>query len=422
MPKKNKNQKNNEKVSVLKEQIKNVKQYLELDLSSKSAGGLLPYKIVLDSLSQVLELKEQNDESSIDKIREILLSVNKANLDLKINNIKKLTEKPLPQDLYEAKELYKARNKKYEERKNFHNKLVDKGNQMQEDRNSMIKKYEIERQNLIKESEQYVKDLQKKSDPDEPVRKKLLEENQKLKEDIQKHLSEGLKLKEDFDKQLKEGGLDIKKFEEKSKTNFQNKIESFQEKAQGGILLNTSLKNELFQVQQRNKELLRFKLVADEQYRKLQQEMKNKANESIMISTENIELQARINESQKNKEELYELINEKEKLAKKINVMKSLNDKYKSQYDELIGEKKKKKKKKNKKKKKKKEDKDKDKEKDKEVKNSTNTDTDITTTENNHNRFLYYPFIHNHDQMNKFSDSEKEQILQHHCCCCHLHH
>ena len=51
-------------------------------------------------------------------------------------------------------------------------------------------------------------------------------------------------MKEDFDKQLKEGGFDIKNFEETSKKQFQNTIESFQEKAQGGILLNTSLKTE----------------------------------------------------------------------------------------------------------------------------------------------------------------------------------
>ena len=305
MPKKNKNQKNNEKGSILKEQIKNVKQYLDLDLSSKSAGGLLPYKIILDSLSQVLELKDNNDGSSTNKMRDILLSVNKANLDLKINNVKKKAEKPHQKDLYYAEELFKARNKKYEERKNFHNKLVDKGNKIQEDRNEMIKNFEIDRKKLIKESEQYVKDLQKKSDPNEPVRKKLLEENQKLKADIQNFVNEGLKLKEDFEKQLKEGGLEIKNFEEKSKINLKNTIESFHEKAQGGMILNTTLKSELIQLQQKNHEIERFTKVADEQYKKLQEEIKKKANETIIISTENIELQARINESQKNKEELY---------------------------------------------------------------------------------------------------------------------
>ena len=414
MRKKNKNQKNNEKVSTLKEQIKNIKQYLDLDLSSKSAGGLLPYKIVLNSLSQVLELKDHKDESSTNKMRDILLSVNKANLDLKINNIKKMGEKPLPKDLYYAEELFKVRNKKCEERKNFHNKLVDKGNKMQEDKIEMIKKYEEERKNLIRESEQYVKDLQKKSDPNEPVRKKLLEENQKLKVDIQKYVNEGIKLKEELDKQIREGSLDIQNLEENSKKNIQSKIETFQEKTKGGIFLNASLKSELIQLQQRNHELERFKRIADEQYKKLELEIKAKVNETIMISTENIELQARINESQKNKEELYELINEKEKLLKKINLMKGLNDNYKSQYKELIGETAKKKKKR----------KNKNKKKNKKKQTDGNEDTNSTTyvnpnsinAEHDHNHIYYYIHHHNHDIPNK------QQIEHYHCFCSHFHH
>ena len=300
MPKKKKNDRKKDKEnkgSMMKEQIKNCKEFLDLDLSSKSAGGLLPYKFIIDSLSQALELKNQTEESSTNKMRELFLSINKANLDVKISNIKKKIEKPLQQDLDAAEEVFNAKHKKYEERKNLHNKLVDKGNKIQEDRNEMIKKYEAERQELIKESEDYVKSLQEKTDPNNPERKKLLEENEKLKGDIQKFINEGLKLKEDFDKQVKEGGFDIKNFEEKSKLDFQNTIQSFQEKAQGGILLNTSLKTELLQLRNKNQELERFQKMADDQYNKLQQEIKNKVNESISLSTENLEMHARINES-----------------------------------------------------------------------------------------------------------------------------
>ena len=173
MPKKKKKEKKDDKGSVMKEQIKNCKQYLDLDLSSKSVAGLLQYKLILDSLSKALELKDQTDESSSKKLREIFLSVNKLNLDVKINNIKKMLEKPLQKDLDAAEEVFNARHKKYEERKNIHNKLVDKGNKIQQERAEMIKRYEDERKNLIKESEDYVKELQKKTDPNEPERKTL---------------------------------------------------------------------------------------------------------------------------------------------------------------------------------------------------------------------------------------------------------
>ena len=398
--KKKKNQKKEDKISAQKEQIKNAKQYLDLDLSSKSAGGLLPYKLILDSLSQALELKDQTDESSTNKLRDIFLSINRSNLDVKINNVKKTIEKPLKKDLEEAEEVFNVRHKKYEERKNLHNKLADKGNKIQEERNEMIKKYEEERQNIIKQSEDYVKDLQTKTDPNNPERKKLLEENEKLKGDIQNYINEGLKMKDDFDKQLKEGGFDIKNFEEKSKLDFQNTIESFQEKAQSGILLNTSLKTELLQLQQRNQELERFQRITDEQYKKLQEEIKNKANESIRISTENLEMQMRITETQNNKDELIKLMKEKQALQKKINLMKSLNDKYKAQYEELTGEKtKKKKKKKNKKNKKNKKSGD------------ESSTTNSTITEHDHG--------HAHEHVD--SDEGEEEDEHHHCCCGHHH-
>ena len=399
MPKKSKKQKKDEKASILKEQIKNCKDYLDLDLSSKSAGGLLPYKLILDSLSQAIELKNQNDESCNKKLLDIFLSVNKANLDLKIGNIKKMTEKPLPQDLQEAEKAFNAQHKKYEDRKNLHNKLVDKGNKLQEDRNQMIKDYEARRLKLIKDSEDYVRDLQSKTDPNNPERKVLLEENEKLKNDIQKYVNEGLKMKEDFDKQLKEGGFDIKNFEEKSKKDFQNTIESFQEKAQGGIILNTSLKTELLQLQQRNQELERFKKMADDQYNKLQQEIKNKANESIRISTENLEMQMRINETTNNKEELIKLIQEQQSILKKVNLMKSLNEKYTDQYNELTGPGEKKKKKKKKKKKNK--------------KNKKGGDESSTTTSNTG---------HAHEHGDSDEDEDEPEQEHHHCCCGHEHH
>ena len=76
----------------------------------------------------------------------------------------------------------------------------------------------------------------------------------------------------------------------------------------------------------------------------------------MKLSYENLDLQNRIQESSKNKEEVLKLIKEQQSIYKKINMMKSLNSKYIKQYEELTGEKinKKKKRKKNKNKKNKK--------------------------------------------------------------------
>ena len=402
MPKKKKN----ENKSQMKEQVKNCKQYLNLDLSSKSVGGLLPYKFLLDSLTKALEFKEKTDEDSCNKLRELYLSVNKENYDIKISNIKKKMEKPLKSDLDEANEVFNQRNKEYEEKQNFHKKLVDKGNKIQEDRNEMIKKSEEERQKLINDSNDYVKDLQQQTDPNNPERKKLLEENENLKKQIQDTIQEGLKMKDDFDKMLQQSGLALDQMQKGKEEEIKDTLNKFQEKTTNQIFANTQLKTELLQLKQRNEEFAKFKISAENQCKQFEAEIKNKQDESLKLSYENMDMQNRIQESTKNKTEVLNLMKELQGLMKKINMMKSLNTKYIGQLEELTGEKisKKKKKKKNK-----------NKNKNKKKKENASS-TASTTTEHEHD----HAHCHGHEHENE--DSEEEEEEEHHHCCCGDHH
>ena len=402
MPKKKKN----ENKSQMKEQVKNCKQYLNLDLSSKSVGGLLPYKFLLDSLTKALEFKEKTDEDSCNKLRELYLSVNKENYDIKISNIKKKMEKPLKSDLDEANEVFNQRNKEYEEKQNFHKKLVDKGNKIQEDRNEMIKKSEEARQKLINDSNDYVKDLQQQTDPNNPERKKLLEENENLKKQIQDTIQEGLKMKDDFDKMLQQSGLALDQMQKGKEEEIKDTLNKFQEKTTNQIFANTQLKTELLQLKQRNEEFAKFKISAENQCKQFEAEIKNKQDESLKLSYENMDMQNRIQESTKNKTEVLNLMKELQGLMKKINMMKSLNTKYIGQLEELTGEKisKKKKKKKNKNKNKKKKE------------NASSTAS--TTTEHEHD----HAHCHGHEHEHENEDSEEEEEEEHHHCCCGDHH
>ena len=330
MPKKKKS----EAKSQQKEQIKNCKLYLNLDLSSKSAGGLLPYKFLLDSLAKTLEDKDKTDEEACNKLREIFLEVNKANYDIKISNIKKKNEKPHKIDLEEAEQFFNQNNKAYEEKKNFHNKLVEKGNKLQEDRNDMIKQYEEQKNKLIEDSNNYVRELQKETDPNNPERKKLLEENENLKKQIQETIQEGLKMKDDFDLMLKESGLALDNLDKTKGLDIKNTLNQFQEKTTGQILLNTSLKRELLEIKTRNAELEKFKITAENQCDQFEREIKSKVDESMKLSYENLDMQNRIQNST-NKQEVLNLLKEQQGIIKKINMMKSLNTKYISQYEEL---------------------------------------------------------------------------------------
>ena len=410
MPKKKKS----EAKSQQKEQIKNCKLYLNLDLSSKSAGGLLPYKFILDSLSKSLENKDKTDEDSYNKLREIFISVNKANFDIKIGNIKKKNEKPNKIDLDEAEGLFQQKHKVYEERKNFYNKLVEKGNKLQEDRNDMIKSYEEKKQKLIDESNDYVKNLQKETDPENPERKKLLEENENLKKQIQDTIQEGLKMKDDFDKMLKDSGLSLDNLEKTKGLDIQNTLNQFQEKTTSQIMLNTSLKTQLLEIKGKNAELERFKVTAENQCEQFEKEIKNKVDESMKLSYENLDMQNRIQASSQNKVEVLNLIKEQQALLKKINMMKSLNTKYIKQYEELTGEKisKKKKKKKNKNKNKKKKD-------------NTNSTSSTTTGHDHEHDEHCHEHEHEHENENNGDsddDGEEEEEEHHHHCCCGDHH
>lgn len=400
MPKKKKNQKqNDEKKSALKEQISNCKKYLDLDLSSKSAASLLKYKFILESLSEAIKLKDNQgetpEETPVNKLRDLYLSVNKELLNLDIENIKSKSElKPAEKDLEEAKAAFNAQKKKYEDKKKFQDLLVEKGKKVQDERNNLYDELEAERKKLITDAEAYVHDLQDKIDPNNSERKALIEENERLKSEIKKYVDEGIKMKEEFDKSLKEGGFDIKNFEEKSKLDFQKTIQTFQEKAQGGILLNTQLKTELMQIKQRNTEIMKIKEMANKQYEALQSEIEKKINETVVLNTENFEIRMRMTENPNNQKEVLELLKEQQSDLKKISIMKSLNDKYRLQYEELTGEKVKKKKKKNKKNKK------------KGKKGEESTSTTVTGEE--------------HDHEHPDDDDEEEEG---HCCCheCHSH-
>ena len=150
-----------------------------------------------------------------------------------------------------------------------------------------------------------------------------------------------------------------------------------------------------------------MRITAENQCDQFEREIKSKVDESMKLSYENLDMQNRIQNSA-NKQEVLNLIKEQQGIIKKINLMKSLNTKYISQYEELTGEKisKKKKKKKNKNKNKKKKD--------------NTSSAASTTTEHDHDHEHCHG--HDHEHENDNGDSEEEEEEEHHHCCCGEHH
>ena len=215
-------------------------------------------------------------------------------------------------------------------------------------------------------------------------------------------------MKDDFDKMLKDSGLALDNLEKNKGLDIKNTLNQFQEKTTGQILLNTSLKTELFEIKQRNEEFERFKLTAETQCEQFEKEIKNKVDESMKLSYENLDMQNRIQASTQNKQEVLNLIKEHQGILKKINMRRSLNNKYTSQYEELTGEKIKKKKKKKKNKNKKKKD--------------NTSSAASTTTDHDHEHDHAHCHGHDHENEADNADSEDEEEEEHHHCCCGDHH
>ena len=330
-------QEDKEKQNKRLEQIKLVKEYLNLDLSESSAATQLKYKSYIDNLTQSLELKK--DENNKEKLLNILYEINSKLQDYKNEIIQnKYDLIPLEKEKETAKDIFEQKLKKYQDKDKFQKMLVDKGNGINLEKDKIYKEGEAEKNRIIKEAEDYIKNLQQKTIDSMPERQKLIDENSKLRENIQKCLEEGLKMKEDFDKQMKINEIDFKKFENLGKDGIQKTMDSLKEKTQNSILANTNLKTELMTYQNKNQEMENMVQMANREYEKLLKEIDNSSNDSFLMASQNEEIRRRLAKNKINKEELALFLSEYEKQIKKIDIMISLNKKYNQQFQELDDE------------------------------------------------------------------------------------
>ena len=98
-------QEDKEKQNKRLEQIKLVKEYLNLDLSESSAATQLKFKTYMELLNQSLDLKK--DENNKEKLINILTDINSKILNSKNEIIKNKYELiPLEKEKNEAKEIF----------------------------------------------------------------------------------------------------------------------------------------------------------------------------------------------------------------------------------------------------------------------------------------------------------------------------
>ena len=298
------------------ELIQNAKKYLDLDLSNMSVANQIKYKEYLDLLTNALELNSTptNNENKTDenqtteKLFDLYSILNKKILSLKLDITKKKFEIiPFENEKKEAQNYYNKKVEEFEKKDKVQHLYVEKGNQINKEKEQMIKEYDDLRNNLINEAQEYVKDLQRQTDPEEPERKKLLEENTRLKTEINETLKEGLKMKEEFDKKMNMEDFYKKNFSEEGKLSMENTMNSLKDQTQNDLMLNTELKSQLIALQRKNEELVKINDMAHNEFNKIDDEIKNKSNEIFLLANENNQIRIRLNSGIIDKTELKKL-------------------------------------------------------------------------------------------------------------------
>ena len=308
----------NQKKSQNFELIQNAKKFLDLDLSNMSIANQLKYKEFLDILQNALELNNNQNENS-EKLFDLYSILNKKILNQKLDITKKKFEiLPFENEKKEAQNYYNKKIEEYEKKDKIQHLYVEKGNKINEEKEKMIKDYDEIRNNLINEAQEFVKELQRQTDPEEPERKKLLEENTRLKNEINETLKEGLKMKEEFDKKMNMEDFYKKNFSEEGKLSMENTMNNLKDQTQNDLMLNSELKSQLIALQRKNEELNKINEMAHNEFQKIDDEIKNKSNEIFLLANENNQIRIRLNSGVINKTELKKLSDIYESEKKKV--------------------------------------------------------------------------------------------------------
>lgn len=308
------------------------KKYLDMDISSMSAATQKKNKLYLNSLKQAITLLKSGAPSS--DLYKVYLGVNAQRLQKNAQIVQnKYNKVPLEQDRAVAKEAYETSLKRFNDKDKFQKILVDKGNKINQEMKDINARAIEERNQIIKEAEDYAKNLQKKQQEEMPEKQKLIDENARLHKELEAYLMEGLKIKGELDKQLKGGESSMKKLT--GGGDMQKVMEGLAKSAQINALENHKLQEELMGYERNNLELEKFVKMVDDNIEKVKKEMTEKQNESVLLMSDNEEIKMRIKSRKMNKEILQDLLKEYEKGNAKIKTMTKLKQKYKEQEEEL---------------------------------------------------------------------------------------
>jgi hypothetical protein len=145
----------------------------------------------------------------------------------------------------EASNLNDTLSKKFCDKDKLNKMLIDKINKIVDERKTALQEESEIRSEIVKKTEEYVKNVQQKYEAELPEKEKLIKENQELRQKIEEYVLESKGIKDSIENKLKSKENQVGLDEETFKLNIKVQMEEVTHTAQKNVLENMELKRQL---------------------------------------------------------------------------------------------------------------------------------------------------------------------------------
>lgn len=159
--------------------------------------------------------------------------------------------------------------KKLTDKEKFSNMYIDKIRNVNEQKNQIIREQAELRNQAVKDTEDYVKELQDKYESQIPEKQKLIDENQSLRKEIEETVQTTMAMKSEIEGQMSLRENKALSMENEYKTDLKTKMEDMTMNAQKYLMENSSLKSEIIHYSKKNEELFGTVSMFNKEFEKL---------------------------------------------------------------------------------------------------------------------------------------------------------
>jgi hypothetical protein len=162
-------------------------------------------------------------------------------------------------ELIGANEMFISQNaeqmKRRGEKEKYNTMLIEKMKKLSEEKNKILTEENEKRNQIIEEAGNFVKDIQLKYQEELPEKQKLLDENQRLRKELDESIKYTMKIKEMIENQKNKKLNKTKELEDEYKNNMSIKMEKLSSQAQRYLIENSELKTQIIEYQKKNEEM-----------------------------------------------------------------------------------------------------------------------------------------------------------------------